>query len=149
MFSLDSHSSKPWESLERVHEGFPLYLRRPLGLDFEALSPRFPIRLTVTHALSFRRFDGLPQATYNRGLEQFDSDVVSYFTKGGEGQVVLVETFGGERNYYFYVSSSVDAGVVLADLRARFPGYILEVATNVDPNWAFITWYAKEHLGEA
>jgi hypothetical protein len=149
MSSLDSNAALPWESTQRIHEGFPLYLRRPVGLNFDALSSSFPVRLTITHALSFRRFDGLPEATYNRGLEEFDADLTNYFSMRREGQIVLVETFGGEHKYYFYVASSVDGENMLADLRARFPGYKLEVATSADPSWGFIRWYTKEHLGEA
>jgi hypothetical protein len=95
------------------------------------------------------RFDGAPEPTYNRGLEDFDVSVTSYFAQSGGGQVVLVETFGGKRHYYFYVSPSVKVESVLSDLRGRFPGYKLEAEVRNDPGWTFIRRYIEEYLGEA
>jgi hypothetical protein len=138
-----------WESVQRTYEGYPLYLRRPAGLDFDALSPNFPVHLTITHELTFRRFDGAPEPAYNRGLEDFDVSVTRYFAETGGGQVVLVETFGGKRHYYFYVSPSVKVESVLSDLRGRFPGYKLEAEVRSDPGWTFIRRYTEEYLGEA
>jgi hypothetical protein len=60
----------------------------------------------------------------------------------------LVETFGGQRHYYFYVSSSVLVESVLSDLRSRFPGYKLEAAIRNDPGWKFIRNYTAEYLDE-
>jgi hypothetical protein len=104
--------------------------------------------LTVTHELSFRRLDGAPEPSYNRGLEDFDASVTGYFSKSREGQIVLVETFGGKRHYYFYVFPSVNVGAVLNDLRGRFPGYRLEAEARNDPSWSFIRRYTEEYLGE-
>lgn len=96
MTAQDSEVPMAWESVQRTFEGFPLYLRRPAGLDFDAVSANFPVHLTITHELSFRRFDGAPESKYNRGLEEFDLSVTRYFAQTGDGQVVLVETFGGK-----------------------------------------------------
>jgi hypothetical protein len=138
----------PWESAQRTHEGFPLYLRRPAGLEFDALMPRYPALMALSHHLSSVRPDGAPEPTYNRGLEDFDAAVTSFFLRSHEGQIVLVETFGGKRHYYFYVSPSVVADDVLGELRARFPGHRLEVETRSDPAWDFIRRYTKEIIGE-
>ena len=126
-----------------------MYLRRPIGLDFDALSTRFPVHLTVRHEFTFRRFDGAPEPSYNRALEEFDVAVSSYFSRSQDGQVVLVETFGGTRHYYFYVSPVVTVESVLADLRERFPGYRLEAEARADPSWNFIRRYTAEYLSEA
>src|SRR5690242_12574904 len=117
MASLGSSAEVSWECTQRVYEGFPLFLRRPKGLDFDSLSARFPVQLTVTHEFSFRRFDGLPELTYNSRLEEFDLSMTRYFSKAESGQAVLVETFGGKRHYYFYVSPLVSVESVLVDLR--------------------------------
>jgi hypothetical protein len=118
-------------------------------LDFDALSARFPVHLTVSHEFSFRRFDGAPEPSYNSALEEFDVAVTRYFAGSNDGQVVLVETFGGTRHYYFYVAPSVTVGPMLADLRARFPGYRLEAEARADPSWNFIRCYTAEYLGKA
>jgi len=57
---------------------FPQYLQRPIGQNFDALSNRFPVRLTGSHEFSFRRLDGRPEASYNRPLEEFDVAVTEY-----------------------------------------------------------------------
>ena len=135
-----------WATLSREHEGFPLLLRFPLRLNYDALQHRFPVRLALTHLFSFRRFDGLPEARYNETLEEFDDSLLTYFEANGLGQVVLVETFGGKRNYYYYVAGSIDPEAVAADIRSRFPAQRIEFQSKADPSWRFIRWYRKEFL---
>jgi hypothetical protein len=147
--SNHAREESPWESTQRTYEGFPLYLRRPVGLDFDSSSSRFPVHFALTHELSFRRLDGAPEPSYNNGLENFDAAVTGYFSACGQGQVVLVETFGGKRQYHFYVVPAVEPEVVLSDLRGRFPGFRLTGEARNDPTWNFIRRYTKEHLGEA
>lgn len=139
----------PWESTQRTYEGFPLYLRRPIGLNFEALSSKLTVLMTLTHELSFHRFDGSPEPAYHLSLRDFDLAVTRYFSHTHQGQIVLVETFGGKRHYYFYVSPSLAARSILADLRERFPGYKLAVESSNDPGWDFIKRYTAEHIDEA
>ena len=138
-----------WTTLTREYEGFPLYLRYPLRLNYNALQHRFPLRLVLTHVFSFRRFDGLPEARYNETLEDFDAALVTYFKASGLGQAVLVETFGGKRNYYYYVTASVDPEAVSADIRSRFPEQRMEVESKADPSWRFIRRYSGEFLNGA
>jgi hypothetical protein len=149
MASNNSSKDSAWETLKRTYEGFPLYLRRPVGLDFDALAPKFKVQVALTHTFSFRRFDGAPEPIYNKSLEEFDLSVTRYFDQSGDGQVVLVKTFGGKRNYYFYVAASVDLDAMVSDLRGRFPGYNLEVQSASDPEWSFIRRYTSEFLNEA
>jgi uncharacterized protein DUF695 len=144
-----SHLDGSWEALTRTYEGFPLFLRRPIGLDFDLLSLKFKVRLVLTHTFNFSRFDGAPEPAYNDGLGAFDIFVSRYFEPTAEGQIVLIETFGGRRNYYFYVASSVDPQSVLADLRTRYPTTRLEIQIAGDPGWGFIRQYTKEHLSGA
>ena len=132
-----------------MYKGFPLYLRRPVGLDFDALSKKFDLRLVLTHKFSFRRFDGGPEPVYNRTLEDLDLAITAFFENGGEGQIVLIETFGGERNYYFYVQRTVDPTAVLETLRSRFPGHVLEIVSASNPEWKFIRRYTLDYLNEA
>ena len=149
MKSQDLDDDLPWEATQLTYEGFPLYLRRPVGLDFDALRSTLTVHLTLTHELNFRRLDGAPESAYNRGLEDFDASVTGYFSDTGQGQIVLVETYAGKRHYYFYVSPSVKVDSVLVDLRRRFPGYRLEVEARSDPGWDFIRRYTADFLHEA
>jgi hypothetical protein len=138
-----------WATLTREYEGFPLYLRFPRGLNYDSLQRRFPVRLVLTHVFSFRRFDGAPEPHYNEMLEEFDLSLLRYFKAGGLGQIVLVETFGGKRHYYYYVATSVDAEAILVNLRSRYPEQKVELQSKADPAWQFIRQYTNEFLNGA
>jgi hypothetical protein len=135
-----------WVSLRREHEGFPLYLRFPTALDYDALQSKLPVRLVVRHTFSLRRFDGAPEPRYNDTLEEFDRFVINYFANPDRGQVVLVETFGGERNYYFYLAGAAESETLLAAVRQRFPGQRVDAQSKSDPEWRFIRRYRAEYL---
>jgi hypothetical protein len=94
--------------------------------------------------LASTRFDGSPEAAYNEKLEELDMSLVTYFKASRLGQIVLVETFGGKRHYYYYVDASADLEAVLQELRSRFPGYKLETQTRNDPRCGFIRRYTAE-----
>jgi hypothetical protein len=148
---LSDHSESPalgWHLRSLEYEGFPLYLRWPAGLNFDDLSARFSWLLVLTHTFSFRRFDGAPEPTYNDTLERFDLSVTRSFNSD-VGQVVLVETFAGKRNYYFYVTPSVEGTAFCQTLNEEFAGYNLSVSTRQDPAWRFIRNYHAEYLVDA
>lgn len=146
MTTHDQSTDEPWESVQRTYEGFPLFLRRPVGLDFDSLSPNLPVHMTLTHEFSFRRFDGAPEPKYNKTLEEFDVAATRYFSGSGRGQIVLVETFGGNRHYYFYVGTDVDPKAVADELSVRFPGMKLSAESQEDRGWTFIRRYTVEYL---
>ena len=54
------------------YEGYPHYLRRPSGLDFDTLAPSFPFQPVLTHTFEFMRRDGTPDPDYNAGLIDTD-----------------------------------------------------------------------------
>jgi hypothetical protein len=135
-----------WVSLRREYEGFPLYLRYPTSLDYDALQLKFSLRLVLTHTFSFRRFDGAPEPQYNDTLEELDLFLTRYFRASGRGQVVLVETFGGKRNYYFYLAEASDSEEFLAAVHERFPGQRVDGKCANDPEWKFIRRYRSEYL---
>jgi len=93
---------------------------------YQRVSPRL---LVLTHTFSFRRFDGAPEPTYNDTLEEFDISVTRSLGNSGSGQIVLIETFGEKRNYYFYVTSAVDGGALVQMLSDQFSGYNLSMST--------------------
>src|SRR5665213_701737 len=94
------NNTQTWKSKELSHEGFPLFLRYPEKMDFDFHKDAFPDLAVVTHELSKVNSNGLPDASYNDGLLQFDSDIRTAFEKREVGQTVLIETFAGKRNYY-------------------------------------------------
>ena len=60
-----------------------------------------------------------------------DQDLVTAFDLDQNGVLVLVETFGGKRHYYFYVAS-------------RYANERLSWKTRNDPEWGFIQGYATD-----
>ena len=138
-----------WRLRSLEYEGFPLHVRWPSGLDYDALAAHFPKLVVLSHVFSFRRFDGSPEPTYNDTLETLDVAVTSSFKSDGLGQIVLVETFGGKRNYYFYVASSVDGATFCGALQRQFGGCNFEVTARDDASWTFIRKYRADYLDGA
>ena len=133
-----------WLSVDRTYEGFPLFLRYPKGLDFGALCPKFPRLIVVTHTFTHRKSNGLPEPDYNHHLIHMDQQLVRLFNVDHMGLPVLVETFGGERNYYFYVANDFDAGAAITQVFQTFPHEKLSQSIRPDPDWSFIKKYSAE-----
>jgi len=136
--SDSSSAETDWATLTQEYEGFPLYLRFPRLVENEAIQARFPVVLVLTHTFNFRQFGRASEPTYNDTLGEFNSAILTHFERDGLGLMVLVETFGGRRNYYFYVQPAVDLASVLQSLRARFPACALTGRRKEDPTWQFI-----------
>ena len=142
----DRTANDPWVSLRREYEGFPLYLRYPSSLDYDALQSGLPVRLVLSHVFSFRRLDGAPEPDYNDTLEQFDLFLTRYFSRSGRGQIVLVETFGGKRNYYFYLADASESATLLSAVQDQFPGKRVTAQCADDPSWRFIRRYRADYF---
>jgi hypothetical protein len=121
-------------------------LRWPADLDFDELSGRFPELFVLTHTFNFRRPDGVPEPFNNDTLAEFDLTVTRSLRTDRAGQIVLIETFGGKRNYYFYVMPAFDGEAFRMLLSAQFIGYNLSETTRKDPAWHFIRKYHAEYL---
>ena len=127
-----------WYTGEFQHEGFPLHLRFPEKPDFDALQKKHPRLLMVTHSLAEVKSSGVPEADYNDSLAEFDHDLAASFD-ASSGIIVLVETFGGNRTYYIYVS--VDAAVEAT----KYPQHKLDWKLRDDPGWKFIRGYSEDY----
>ena len=75
-----------------------------------------------------------------------DHELISAFDVDRMGVPALVEIFGGERNYYFYVATDADVGSTISAIMQRYPGEQLSWSVRPDPKWDFIQRYAKEHF---
>lgn len=126
---------RTWLTAEKTYEGFPLFLRRPATLDVESLRPQLPTLVVLTHTFSKREPNGLPESDYNHGLATMDREIVSAFDIDCMGAPALVETFGGERNYYFYVALETDAAAIFSSLAGRYPEEKLSWSVRPDPGW--------------
>ena len=135
-----------WLTAETTYEGFPLYLRRPAEVDINRLRTALPILVVVTHKFTKRLPNGLPEPDYNHGLAKMDADLVAAFDVDQMGVPVLVETFGGKRNYYFYSAKHADIEGILSAIAGRYPDEHLRWSIQPDPRWDFIERYAKEYF---
>jgi hypothetical protein len=137
---------RKWLIAEKTYEGFPLFLRRPDGLDVDLLRPALPNLAIVKHKFTKRKPNGLPDDDYNHGLAEMDHVLVSAFDVDQMGVPALVETFGGERNYYFYVASDADVTETISKIASRYPAEQISWSVRPDRDWAFIETYAREHF---
>jgi hypothetical protein len=131
-----------WLSGETRHKGERLLLRRQEIPNMQEVSPKFPVLVTITHALDQVTSDGLPERTYHASLAELDHTIVTAFD--GVGVAVLIETFSGERNYYFYVAQNVNVSETMAAINKQHPSATLSVFSKPDPEWRFLARYAKE-----
>jgi hypothetical protein len=135
-----------WVIIKKIYEGFPLFLRRPADFDIEKLRPSFPILAIVTHQFTKRKDNGLPEEDYNLGLANMDRALITAFDVDFMGVPALIETFGGERNYYFYVSEETDVSNIISSMSHLYPSEKLSLKVKRDADWSFIEKYAKEYF---
>lgn len=133
-----------WLSGEKTYEGFPLFLRRPAELDIDSLRPVLPNLAIVKHKFTKRKPNGLPDDGYNHGLAGMDHALVSAFDVDRMGVPVLVETFGGERNYYFYVARDANVAEIISTIISHYPAEQISWSVRPDQQWTFIERYARE-----
>jgi hypothetical protein len=135
-----------WATAHAKYEGFPLMLRRPTNLDLDSLRPSHPNLAVVTHKFTKRMPNGLPEPKYNRSLFEMDIELLHAFEVDDIGVPVLVETFGGERNYYFYVAADADVPATISAVARRYPSEQLSWIVRSDPHWGLLEKYAKEYF---
>jgi hypothetical protein len=70
--------------------------------------------------------------------------LITVFDQRGNGVCVLIETYGGERNYYYYVIPNADVSALLDPILRRYSMEKLEISTKSDPEWNFFQKYAKD-----
>jgi hypothetical protein len=130
-----------WLTSPRLeHEGYPLYLRRPEYENIWIYQDQFPLLLTITHRFDKVKSNGLPESDYNKSLSDLDHKLVCLFNNN-EGIIFLIETFGGERNYYYFVSEAVDHESKVDAVRATEIHVNLEASMQTDKNWKFLREY--------
>jgi hypothetical protein len=125
------------------HEGRRLLLRRPEALDVETVSKGLPRLVVITHVLEELRPDGLPEAEYEETLALLDNALVSYPAEKGLGKAVLVETFQGRRNYYWYTAATPPLEQVRDALLDAHPGHELEFHEKPDADGSVLRAYAR------
>jgi hypothetical protein len=75
-----------------------------------------------------------------------DHELVTAFDIDRMGIPALVETFGGERHYYFYVTADADVPAVISSIARRYPDERLSWLVRMDPEWGFVEHYTRDHF---
>jgi len=130
-----------WLTTETVYDGLPLYLRLPNYTNVWEYKPKYPKLICITHVFDSVKENGLPTAEYNESLIDFDVEVVNLFDLKKNGIVFLVETYGGARNYWFYITDSKFFFKTFDDLKNKHPDKKLELDYRTDSEWSFIKEY--------
>ncbi len=130
-----------WLTTETEYEGFPLYLRLPDYKNIWGFKDKYPNLFCITHKLDKVKNNGVPESDYNLSLIDFDGDLVNLFDNDKEGIIVLIETFGGERNYWYYISSEIDPISKVKNIKKKYPSNMIETDFRADSDWGFIKKY--------
>lgn len=133
-----------WKFGDFEYEGFPLLLRSPFKLDYDELQVQYPQFISMTHKLKDVMNNGLPNREYNRSLFEFDIFVSEVLEKERTGVTVLVETFGGNRNYYMYSAESVEITTLEKKITDKFPEQEILIESKIDKSWSFIRAYSND-----
>lgn len=133
-----------WVTAQRTYEGFPLFLRRPTDVDTPEHRRRFPNLAVITHTFTERLPDGRPEPRYNHTLAALDHAIVTAFDARGLGVPILVETFGGERNYYFCVSPDADVSSAVVCITTTYLTERLTWELRPNAGWRFLDRYAQD-----
>ena len=106
-------------------------------------SPFLPTPHSLTHTLAKVRPDGLPEPDYNETLAGLDLRIIQALEESRRGLTVIVETFGGRRNYYAYLRSPEDAQQVFASLEHCHPEHALSLSHKTDAEWTLFEHYRQ------
>ncbi|MBC5781639.1 DUF695 domain-containing protein [Ramlibacter sp. USB13] len=137
---------RAWLHARSTHADLPIYFRRPAVpvAEFDALRPKYPRLLSVTHHLGHVMGSGLPEPAYNESLAALDAALTGPFDDEVDGLVALVETFAGKRTYYVYLAPAFEADAFMAGVAARFSAQKLSWKLHDDPTWRLFNGYAKD-----
>ncbi len=138
---LEIRGQRMWVLSQHQYKGFPLFLRRIERLPFPSRRAKQPVLATITHTFTKRRPDGLPESAYNDTLFEMDQKLIE--AMNGIGSPVLIETFGGKRNFYYYVTDAGLAEARFSSIRQGFAQEELVIDCRPDPAWNFIYNYFK------
>lgn len=133
-----------WYVKETIYEGFPLILRFPEKPDIEKLKKKFTRLLSIEHKFTKVKSNGFPESKYNKSLLTFDLYITRMFEKQAMGKTVLVETYGGNRIYYIYISEEINIEEFKAKVKRKFPEHTLAWETQKDANWKFLKSYSED-----
>lgn len=145
--SITSQAEMPWLTKKVDYEGFPLLLRRPNHKRIRQYQKEYFHLFCLTHTLEKVTNNGLPELEYFDTLIDFDGILVDLFELETEGITLLVETYCGKRNYWFYLKDGVDYLSKFNKLCDENFDKNLEYTIRKDNEWSFIEKYPLAFKG--
>ena len=142
--TLTMANDERWKTGSFEYEGFPLFLRSPYKLNYDELQILYPQFISLTHILKDVNNNGLPNKEYNQSLFEFDTFVSEVLENKRNGVTVLIETFGGKRNYYMYSTEEIDTVKLKELILNNFPDQEILIESRLDLKWGFIRAYASD-----
>jgi hypothetical protein len=133
-----------WHTFDTIYDGLPLYIRRPDIQNIKQYQARYSNLLCVTQKFDKVKSNGLPESDYNKTLEDFDGEICDLFEFSTEGIIFLIETFGGERYYWFYIKADCEFESKFGELQKKYPEHKLDFTLKNDSEWGFIKDYPFE-----
>jgi hypothetical protein len=134
-----------WFRSEKEYEGLPLLLRYPNYSNVWQFESRLTKLVSIEHILDKVNTNGLPEAKYNSTLAEFDYYMASLFDKSSDGIILLVETFSGKRNYYYYTLPNFNFDPLIEKAKLKFK-VSLDSWSQLDINWGFLKEYPFQIL---
>lgn len=128
-------------NINTIYDDFPLYLRKPDYENVWSYQNSFTNLFCITHKLEKVKQNGLPEQDYNQSLSDFDADLIDLFDKNKQGIIVLIETFCGERNYWYYTTPDSDYKKDVDSIESKYPQNSIEIWSKKDPDWDFLKSY--------
>ncbi|TPG35497.1 DUF695 domain-containing protein [Flavobacterium pectinovorum] len=130
-----------WLTTRTEYEGLPLYLRIPNYKNIWEYKSKYPVLISITLEFESIKDNGLPTSDYNKSLMDFDLEVINIFEGENCGIIFLIETYGGERNYWFYGEDSKTISNLFNELKSKYSDKKIKLDYQNNADWSFINDY--------
>lgn len=121
-----------------------MLLRRPDHKNVWKFKGEFFKLVSIEHHLDIVVNSGLPESDYNQSLAEFDNDMCGCLSAKENGIPILIETFSGKRNYYYYyVRPEIELSFLLEAAKSEY-NVNLTGWDKIDQDWKFLDAYPME-----
>jgi hypothetical protein len=104
--------------------------------------PELPIRLGVTVAFNAPNDHGFCTPEEGEQLNQIEDQLISRLQANHTGFLVLVVTYGGKREFIFYVRDQQQVSTAVEAVQDTTASHKLLYGLETDPNWSYYLQFA-------
>jgi hypothetical protein len=130
-----------WSTTDSEYEGYPLRVDKPNYTDIYEYKARYPRLVRITFHFDSTMANGWPKPDYEIALADFDEDMRVLFDREKEGIIFLIETYGAQRAYHYFISDMVDYKARVVEIGYKYPKVTLVPSTKMNSNWEFLNEY--------